>query len=185
MKKKIPEKLRISVLDRDNRRCLWCGRSASDSVTLDVDHVTAEHWDGKTTEDNLGTLCSHCNRAKGADYYGSYLLSTLFRVKNFENWFEEISRHDARADGEFNGWKIDFYREQNGYYLPLPQPIKHEYFIGGIFLITQGEPDTDIKIGEKRKEALLQFKDKIRDYLFENKGFLEESDDKLIFKERK
>ncbi len=29
-KKKIPEKLRISVLDKDGRKCLWCGRSAVD-----------------------------------------------------------------------------------------------------------------------------------------------------------
>ena len=67
----------------------------------------------------------------------------------------------------------------------MPQIIKHEYFIEGLFLVTEENPDTDIKIAERKKEALLQFKDKIGDYLFENKGFLEEVNSKLVFKEKK
>jgi len=133
MKMKILEKIRISVLDRDNRKCLWCGRNATDSITLDVDHVLAEYWGRETTYENLGTLCSHYNK-----------------------------------DGVF-----------------LPQIIEHEYFIGGLFLETQENDDTNIQIEEIKNKALLQFKDKIGDYLFENKGFLEELDDKLIFRERK
>ena len=133
MKMKILEKIRISVLDRDNRKCLWCGRNATDSITLDVDHVLAEYWGGETTYENLGTLCSHYNK-----------------------------------DGVF-----------------LPQIIEHEYFIGGLFLETQENDDTNIQIEEIKNKALLQFKDKIGDYLFENKGFLEELDDKLVFRERK
>ena len=185
MKKKIPEKLRISVLERDNRKCLWCGRSTVDSITLDVDHILAEHWGGKTTYDNLGTLCSHCNRAKEVDYFGSYLLTTIIKVKNFENWFEErlIKHNTGRIDGDSYKLEIMFYRNQNDAF--LPQIIEHGYFIDGPLLITQGVADTDIQIAERRKEALLQFKDKIRDFLFENKGFLEELDDKLIFRERK
>jgi len=182
MKGKIPEKLRIIVLDRDKHKCLWCGRGTVEGVTLDVDHILAEHWGGKTTEDNLGTLCLHCNRSKQADYYGSYLLSTIFKIKNFEYHFEEIFKRDTRRDGELHGWKIEFYNAKNNVF--LPELIEHEYFIDEIFLITKGTPDTDIKIEDKRKEALLNFKDKIRDYLFEKKGFLEESEDKLVFRHR-
>jgi hypothetical protein len=183
MKKKISQKLRISILDRDGRKCLWCGRSAIDGVTLDVDHILAEHWGGKTTYENLGTLCSHCNRSKGADYYGSYLLTTLFKVKDFEKWFEDkFVGHNLGKDGDSYKWQIMFYHNQNGAF--LPQTIEHEYFIGGILLVTKGNPDTDIKIAEKRKKALLELKDKIRDYLFKNKGFLEELNGKLIFRSR-
>ena len=32
-KKKIPEKTRISVLNRDSLECLWCGRSSADGIT--------------------------------------------------------------------------------------------------------------------------------------------------------
>lgn len=183
-KKKIQEKLRISVLNRDNLRCLWCGRSAADGVTLDADHVLAEHWGGEATYENLGTLCSHCNRAKGAEYFGSYLLTTLFKVKNIENWLEDkFVLHNDGGDRDSYRWRVMFYRNQNGAF--LPQLIEQEYFIGGMLLITQGQPDTDIRIAERRKEALLQFKDKIREFLFENNGYLEEFDGKLIFREKK
>jgi len=182
MKGKIPAKLRITILDRDKNKCLWCGRGSVDGVTLDVDHILAEHWDGSTTEDNLATLCSHCNRAKKADYYGSYLLSTIFKVKNLQNHFEETLKRDTSWDGERHGWKIKFYTEREGTF--LPESIEHEYFIDEIFLITSGTPDTDIKIEDKRKKALLEFKDKIREYLFQKKGFLEESEDKLVLRYR-
>ena len=186
MEKKIPQKLRISILNRDNHKCLWCGRSAVDGVTLDVDHVIAEYWDGKTEEDNLGTLCSHCNRAKGANYYGPYLLSTIYKLnKNVVEWFKDefVGKNVGRTDGDSYKWQIIFFRNKNVAF--LPQIIEHEYFIGGLFLETQENDDTNIQIEEIKNKALLQFKDKIGDYLFENKGFLEELDDKLVFRERK
>jgi len=186
MKQRIPEKTRINILARDDYKCLWCGRSTVDGVTLDVDHVLAEHWNGKTEEDNLGTLCSHCNRAKGADYYGPYLLSTIYKLnKKVEEWFEDkfIGNNIGRTDGDSYRWQIEFFHNKNVAF--LPQIIKHEYFIEGLFLVTEENPDTDIKIAERKKEALLQFKDKIGDYLFENKGFLEEVNSKLVFKEKK
>ena len=183
-KKKIPEKIRISVLNRDPLKCLWCGRSSADGITLDADHVLAEHWGGEATYENLGTLCSHCNRAKGADYFGSYLLTTIFKVKNLESWFEDkFVGHNMGRDGDSHKFKIIFYQKQNGAF--VLQTIEQEYFISGPLLITQGQPDTDIRIAEKKREALLQFKDKITDFLFENNGFFEEFDGKLIFRERK
>ena len=182
-KKKIPKKLRISVLNRDSLKCLWCGRSAADGVTLDADHILAEHWGGEATYKNLGTLCFHCNRAKGTDYYGSYLLSTIFRVKNLERWFEDkVGEIDFDRDAVKCKLSITFNRN-----------IKETFFVHTIlqdYLLSNEQnqtniPDDSIFNDEKRKKALLQFKDKIRDFLFENKGFLEELNGKLIFRERK
>jgi len=177
--------MRINVLKRDDYRCLWCGRGRVDGVNLDVDHIIAEAWGGMTTEDNLGTLCSHCNRAKGADYFGSYLLKTIFKVKNLESWFEDkfVGHNMLKRDGDSYTFKIMFYKNQNGVF--LPQIIEEEYFINGMLLVTQDNPDKDIRIAEIKKEALLKFKDRIKNYLFENKGFLEESEGKLIFRDRK
>ena len=117
-KKKIPQKLRISVLNRDNNKCLWCGRSSIEGVTLDVDHILAEHWGGKTTYENLGVLCSHCNRSKGSDYLGSYLLSTRFKVKNFEKWLEnKLIGHNINGDGDSYKYEITFCNNKGGIFL--------------------------------------------------------------------
>src|SRR3989338_10194902 len=185
-KKKLPEKMRINVLKRDDYRCLWCGRGRVDGVNLDVDHIIAEAWGGMTTEDNLGTLCSHCNRAKGSDYFGSYLLSTLFKVENIESWFinkdlgtnfnPETNQHH---DGVFHIWKISFFDKRNGF---IEHTIKHYYLIPNQWLCATGA-ETEIKIAEREKEALLSFKDKLIDFLFENRGYLEVIDGKLVFRE--
>ena len=82
----------------------------------------------------------------------------------------------GRTDGDSHKCQIEFFRNKNVAF--LPQIIEHEYFIGGLFLETQENDDTNIQIEEIKNKALLQFKDKIGDYLFENKGFLEELDDK-------
>ena len=66
----------------------------------------------------------------------------------------------------------------------MQQKIELEYYISGLLLETQGSEDTDIKIEDIRKEALLKIKDKIGDYLFDNKGFLEELNGKLVFREK-
>jgi 5-methylcytosine-specific restriction endonuclease McrA len=55
------------IWKRDNFRCRRCGRSPAThfGVVLEVDHVVPWAKDGKTTVDNLQTLCSECNRSKG------------------------------------------------------------------------------------------------------------------------
>lgn len=60
--------MRYSILNRDNQRCVICGRSASDGVTLQVDHIIPVSKGGKTTPENLRTLCSDCNLGKGDKY---------------------------------------------------------------------------------------------------------------------
>lgn len=59
--------LRFKVLKRDRYRCVACGRSpATDlSCVLHVDHVLPFSKGGKTTFENLQTLCEECNLGKG------------------------------------------------------------------------------------------------------------------------
>ena len=182
-KKKIPEKIRISVLSRDGFKCLWCGRNAADGVTLDVDHVLADHWGGEATHENLGTLCSHCNRAKGADYFGDYLLTTLFKVKNIENWFEnKVGGIDFNKDAVCCKLSITIHSKIKETF--RVHTISQEYLLSNEH--NQAKiPDDSIFNAEKRKEAVLQLKDKINAFLFENKGFLEELEGNIVFREKK
>ena len=63
----ISDKLRYTVLKRDNFKCCACGASpAKDpSVELHIDHIIPWSKGGKTELDNLQTLCSKCNIGKG------------------------------------------------------------------------------------------------------------------------
>jgi hypothetical protein len=58
--------LRLRVLQRDNFKCRFCGRSpATDpKVTLHVDHIKPWCRGGETLFENLQTLCSKCNYGK-------------------------------------------------------------------------------------------------------------------------
>ena len=59
--------LRIKVLNRDNYRCIKCGRSPATDVgiKLHLDHKIPFSQGGKSTEENLQTLCQDCNIGKG------------------------------------------------------------------------------------------------------------------------
>ncbi len=58
--------LRFKVLQRDLFRCLLCGRSPATELgcELHVDHIIPFSKGGKTTLENLQTLCSKCNIGK-------------------------------------------------------------------------------------------------------------------------
>jgi hypothetical protein len=58
--------LRLAVLNRDNFRCVICGRSpATDvGVKLHLDHITPFSRGGKSVIENLQTLCQDCNLGK-------------------------------------------------------------------------------------------------------------------------
>ena len=56
--------LRYDVMKRDHFRCCLCGRSSKDGVKLEVDHIVPVSKGGRTTMDNLQTLCWDCNRGK-------------------------------------------------------------------------------------------------------------------------
>ena len=58
----IPESLRNEIFERDGNKCTVCG---SDNH-LQVDHVVPFSRGGKTTKDNMQTLCKSCNLTKRA-----------------------------------------------------------------------------------------------------------------------
>lgn len=66
-KRNIPLKLRLQVLDRDNFKCVYCGRSPAThlGVNLHIDHIKPFSDGGKTELGNLQTLCQDCNWGKG------------------------------------------------------------------------------------------------------------------------
>lgn len=59
--------LRFRVLARDRFKCVLCGRSpATDpECSLHVDHIIPFSRGGRTTEENLRTLCAECNVGRG------------------------------------------------------------------------------------------------------------------------
>jgi len=57
---------RYDILKRDGFQCKLCGRTADEGAKLEVDHITPVSKGGKTTENNLQTLCRECNRGKSA-----------------------------------------------------------------------------------------------------------------------
>lgn len=60
---RIRNSLRMRVLKRDKYRCQICGKT-SRVIQLEVDHIKPLSKDGKTTIDNLRTLCIECNNGR-------------------------------------------------------------------------------------------------------------------------
>ena len=61
---KVSNKMRFSIYERDCYRCCKCGISG-DYAQLEIDHIIPIAKGGKTTYDNLQTLCHECNIEKG------------------------------------------------------------------------------------------------------------------------
>ena len=59
-------KLREQIKKRDHYTCCICGNSIQKepNLLLEIDHIIPVSKGGKTTEDNLQTLCWKCNRSK-------------------------------------------------------------------------------------------------------------------------
>lgn len=62
----IPLSLRLKILNRDNFRCVFCGKSpATDFGTkLHIDHIIPFSKGGQSILENLQTLCEECNLGK-------------------------------------------------------------------------------------------------------------------------
>lgn len=56
--------LRWQVFQRDNWRCLSCGRNSDDNIILHVDHIIPRSRGGEDHLDNYQTLCNICNIGK-------------------------------------------------------------------------------------------------------------------------
>ena len=61
---KVSNKMRFAIYNRDHYRCCICGRKTND---LEIDHIYPISKGGKSTFDNLQTLCHRCNVRKGAN----------------------------------------------------------------------------------------------------------------------
>ena len=66
-KREINLRTRFLVMQRDNFKCRLCGASPANNpeIVLQIDHIVPWSKGGKTTIENLQTLCSNCNLGKG------------------------------------------------------------------------------------------------------------------------
>lgn len=62
--KQITPKLRFAILERDEFRCVYCGRVPADGAILHVDHIIPRSKGGTTSFANLVTSCRQCNLGK-------------------------------------------------------------------------------------------------------------------------
>lgn len=61
---KVSNKMRFEIYERDGYRCRKCGISQR-NANLEIDHIIPISKGGKSTYDNLQTLCHKCNVEKG------------------------------------------------------------------------------------------------------------------------
>ena len=61
---KVSNRMRFSVYERDGYRCCCCGVFGR-YAALEIDHIIPISKGGKSTYENLQTLCHECNYAKG------------------------------------------------------------------------------------------------------------------------
>lgn len=78
-KVKVMPGIRWQVFQRDNWRCVACGRNAEHEIILHIDHITPRSKGGKDEMDNYQTLCEICNIGK------SNKDKTDLRAKKFRN----------------------------------------------------------------------------------------------------
>ena len=62
---RVSNRMRFSIYDRDGYHCRKCGKSGW-SHYLEIDHIIPISKGGKSTYDNLQTLCRECNLEKGS-----------------------------------------------------------------------------------------------------------------------
>lgn len=61
----VPSAIRYQVINRDEHKCLICGKGAADGVKLEIDHIIHASKGGTNELTNLRTLCDICNRGRG------------------------------------------------------------------------------------------------------------------------
>jgi hypothetical protein len=61
---KVIPSLRWQVFQRDEWKCVACGRSSHHDIILHVDHIVPRSRGGQDTLDNFQTLCNVCNSGK-------------------------------------------------------------------------------------------------------------------------
>lgn len=61
---KVMPSIRWQVFQRDNWKCVACGRGSHDDIILHIDHIIPRSKGGKDTLANYQTLCDICNIGK-------------------------------------------------------------------------------------------------------------------------
>ncbi|MCX7088350.1 MAG: HNH endonuclease [Methylococcales bacterium] len=61
---KVMPSIRWQVFQRDNWKCVACGRDSHDDIILHVDHIIPRSKGGQDTLENFQTLCHVCNIGK-------------------------------------------------------------------------------------------------------------------------
>ena len=105
IRKEIPTRWRISILERDNFTCLYCGRQhdraqlnlkTGKHPQLDPDHripvnVQSDNSDDSNFHENLITLCSTCNQRKRE-------ITKKFQQNDEHDWDNEEWAYPDRID---------------------------------------------------------------------------------------
>lgn len=59
-----PPEIKRAIFERDNYRCVVCGRGLKEGVEIQADHIKPKDFGGKATLENGQTLCSQHNFMK-------------------------------------------------------------------------------------------------------------------------
>ncbi len=60
----VSDSMRYDIMKRDGFKCVICGASATQGARLHIDHIVPIAKGGKSTYENLRTLCERCNIGK-------------------------------------------------------------------------------------------------------------------------
>lgn len=76
----------FNVLERDDFRCVYCGKSSiEDGVKLSLDHIQPSSKGGKDDVSNLVTSCQICNSSKGGRQLCKSTRDRLLRLVEIRN----------------------------------------------------------------------------------------------------
>lgn len=105
-------------------------------------------------------------------------MSTILKIPDIWERIKIILVEDSGNGTEYRLF-LDFYMpEGQGYH---KETIFHSYFIEDTFLIFNSA-NSDICIYDIKEKSLLEFKDKVKEFLFENEGFFRLANIRLFLK---
>lgn len=93
------------ILQRDDYKCVACGRGVADGVELQIDHIKAKDLDGKAAIDNGQTLCAQHNFQK--KNYGQ----TEFGKKMFIRLYNSAKSADDSETMDFTSDVLEAYEK--------------------------------------------------------------------------
>ena len=70
IKRSLSPAIRSSVLKKFNYKCSHCGRTVTDNIKLEIDHIVPLSKKGKNEIQNLQVLCNECNIGKSNRFAG-------------------------------------------------------------------------------------------------------------------